>query len=345
MNNEIWQQLLLLETSDFVFDWHKKIKKQKLNKQRISEITSAAKQGREYFRNSLQAHTSVRSLLTFYGVASLSRAALLLLKEGTGEPSLTQGHGLTAVEWKKNLSGDILSSIQKIGNLKVKTTSGLLSDLINSTENTICLHIHSSGVDCGLIYNLPPLNIEIEFEALITRIPDLFEYLPKDSELKSAHMNNLKNTEEGAYINANTKQIKSIIDHYTSKGYSIAEKNEKIDLFAPHEIFNQAPLQFIHTYINKSFSRIPKIYITTPLSGSAYYSQIAITYILSYFLGMLTRYFPTQWVALSNGTKGDRYWPAISAAQRYIEHSFPELILELIQHKLDEAEKEEQKKE
>jgi YaaC-like protein len=58
---------------------------------------------------------------------------------------------------------------------------------------------------------------------------------------------------------------------------------------------------------------------------------------LAYFMGMLTRYFPTHWVALHSGTKGDRLWPTISATQNYVESVFPELVIELIYDSLSES--------
>jgi hypothetical protein len=58
---------------------------------------------------------------------------------------------------------------------------------------------------------------------------------------------------------------------------------------------------------------------------------------LAYFLGILTRYFPTHWVALHSGTKGDRLWPTINAAQNYVVSVFPELVIEMINDSLSES--------
>ena len=58
---------------------------------------------------------------------------------------------------------------------------------------------------------------------------------------------------------------------------------------------------------------------------------------LSYILGMLVRYFPTHWMALIQGDKGDALWPAINRIQQLVENSFPELVVELIQHTLKKA--------
>lgn len=74
MDKEIWQQLLSLEDRDVTQQWFSKLHGRKLNVRRAKEINAAAKQAREYFRNASNSNYSVRPLLTYYGVASLSRA-------------------------------------------------------------------------------------------------------------------------------------------------------------------------------------------------------------------------------------------------------------------------------
>ena len=80
MDQEIWQRLLSLESSDIVQSRFLTINRRELNIRRTKEINAAARQAREYFRNASKSDFSVRPLLTFYGVASLSRALLLLLR-------------------------------------------------------------------------------------------------------------------------------------------------------------------------------------------------------------------------------------------------------------------------
>jgi hypothetical protein len=43
-------------------------------------------------------------------------------------------------------------------------------------------------------------------------------------------------------------------------------------------------------------------------------SQLSITYMIGFVLGMLARYFPTHWVSLAQGNKGDSLWPALNRA-------------------------------
>jgi hypothetical protein len=179
MDAKIWQQLLGLESVDIVKDWHKKAFDLELNARRAKEITSAAKQAKEFFRNGEDAATTVKSLLTFYGVASLSRATALLLQPGSGEESLGKGHGLETKDWSDTLSGDLSPALGRLGSLKIVTTNGLFSDFVSRTENRIPLHVRSSGVDWRLTYPQPPLGLQLTLDDLLCRLPDLWRILPK----------------------------------------------------------------------------------------------------------------------------------------------------------------------
>ena len=94
-----------------------RIHERQLNARRAAEINSASRQAREYFRNAGVSDYSVRPLLTFYGVASLSRALLLLMKRKGGEECLAAGHGLETLGWRDVMSGDIAASVKQLGDI------------------------------------------------------------------------------------------------------------------------------------------------------------------------------------------------------------------------------------
>lgn len=330
MNSDTWQELLLLETSDAVRSWHKALFDQELNTRRVAEITSAARQAREFFRNAAQAHTSVRSLLSFYGVASLSRATLLLFKPGTGEAGLAQGHGLTAADWTTTISGETHLALSRLDSLQVRTCSGLFSDFVRQTKNLLCVHINSSAVEARVPYEVPATETRLCLRDLLSRLPDVLRYLPSDRDKNAVIVSETSFTRQnGFFTKLNTEQFAPIAPYFAGMGYQITQVGEHTKLSCTAEMFDARTPLFTHAYVGKSFG-IPTLHIASPLERGVCYSQTALTYVTSYFLGMLTRYFPTQWVALSSATKGDSLWPAISAAQRYVETSFPELILELI---------------
>lgn len=167
MDREVWQQLLSLESRDVTKQWFHKLHGHTLNSGRAEQINAAAKQAREYFRNASNSDYSVRPLLTFYGVASLSRSLLLLLKREGGEEAMTPGHGLTTVDWKTHFSGETSKGLKSLLNLKVKTCEGLFNDFIKGTKNTTCIHVRSSGVDWKISYDVPDIGKQISLGDLL----------------------------------------------------------------------------------------------------------------------------------------------------------------------------------
>jgi len=332
MNSEIWQQLLSLESRDITAEWFSRIHSRELNARRAKEINSAAKQAREYFKNADSSGHSVKPLLTFYGVASLSRALLLLLKKQGGEEGLTGSHGLETVDWGAVFSGEVANGLQKIGDLRIRTRTGLFTDFLTHTNNRISIHVNSSRVDWHICYDLPPIGTELTFDELLSRIPDLqTDYQNISVGKRYSSINEMTFSEENGF-RAKTKKsdFDSFRSFYESAGFVISDETDWAILTADNKKFSENLPQFVHSYIHKTFGTIPALYLSEPFQGSARYSQLGIAYMVSYVLGMLVRYYPTHWVSLTQGDKGDTWWPTTNRAQHFVENSFPELVIELI---------------
>ena len=341
LNHETWQHLLGLESVDVVCEWHQKICNLELNTRRAVEITSSAKQAREYFRNAANSANTVRPLLTFYGVTSLARSTLLLLKPRNGEESITKGHGLETVDWSRTLSGDLSTALKTMGELKIRSCSGLFNDFLTQTNNRICMHIRSAAVDWRLTYQLPSHGEELTLAALLSTIPDLEKVVPESGHNPSyASVNELTYSHaEGFVAKVDSKKIGAFGNSYTDLGYEFTQDSGLLRITCDNHTFENSTPQFMHTYVNKMFDAIPTLHIVKPIRNDIRFSQLSITYALAYILGMLARYFPTQWIALHSGAKGDGLWPAIHAAQNYVELAFPELIIELIHDMLADRER------
>lgn len=331
MNKEIWQSLISLENQEYVKSVYHKSFNKSLNSRRAKEINSSAKQAREYFRNANNSTFSVRPLLVFYGVTCLSRSLTLLMTKNGGEESLTAGHGLTTDNWSTELSGNLSSALKNIGNLKVKTTSGLFTDFINGTENIMNFHVRSSGVDWFINYPIPPQGKIVSFSQLLCRLPDLhqdFKNLGK--KIQYSTVNEMTYSDKGFTCKVRKNDFDLFSDWFLNNGYEVTDVGDWTTIKCSAENFIEKNPQFIHSYVQKSFGSIPSLYISKPFDNDSRYSQLGITFLASYFLGMMVRYYPTQWTELINGGAGDNYWPIINRLQNYVEQTFPELIVELI---------------
>jgi hypothetical protein len=332
LNQEVWQQLLSLESMEIVRKWYKTIHGRSLNECRTKEINAAARQAREYFRNANNSNFSVRPLLTFYGVTSLSRALLLLLGTNGGEANLTGAHGLKTVEWKNVLCGKSSVRLDLLDELKIETCGGLFYDFVKGTDNRISIHVRSEGVDWWLSYGTPELGEQFSFADILARIPDLEkDYINISSEVKYAVVNDMTyKPEVGFQVKVHKARFDTFKDAYTTLGYAVSCDDNWCDVVCDTETINRSKPLFMHTYIQKQFNAIPVLHIVEPFPRSSNYSQLCITYITSYFLGMLVRYYPTQWMSLIQGDKEDALWPTLNRAQNFVENSYPDLVIELI---------------
>jgi hypothetical protein len=201
--------------------------------------------------------------------------------------------------------------------------------------------VSSSAVDWRLPYDCPAIGEELTLDDLMSRIPDLFgEYRRSSRAVNYTQIHTMTYTEENGFTaKVRAEQFTSLKDSYARLGFNITQDGDSCDLKCDNQTFAHSIPQFMHAYVNKMFGSIPTIHLVKPFESGSRYSQLAITYMLSYCFGMLTRYFPTHWVSLLSGDKGDGLWPAINAGQKYIDSSFPELIIELIHDTLDQKNK------
>lgn len=331
-NQEIWQQLLSLESRDITQKWFARIYSRELNARRAREINAAAKQAHEYFRNASNSSYTVRPLLTFYGVASLSRALLLLLKADGGEEGLTAGHGLETVGWGDVMSGDIAAGLTRLGDLKIRTRAGLFSDFVKHTNNRISIHVSTAGVDWRLWYDIPKSDEEFSVADLFSRIPDLQQDYSNISDvIRYASVNEMTYThDKGFRAKVSKKPFSQFKAVYEGFGYTATYEGDWCIITCDAKTLEKEKPLFIHSYMHKMFGMFPRLFLAEPFSGGARYSQLCITYMVSYVLGMLVRYYPTHWISLVQGAKGDSMWPTINRAQQLVEQSYPELVSGLI---------------
>ena len=341
MNREIWQRLLSLESHEITRRRFNRLHSRSLNARRTREINASAKQAREYFRNANASDYTVRPLLSYYGVASLSRALLLMLKMDGGEEGLAQGHGIETVGWREVMSGNAAQSLAHLGNLRIRKCMGLFSDLLKYTKNRNPIHVYSAAVDWCVCYDIPETPDPISVADLFSRIPDLREDYSKISKAtRYASVQELTySNEEGFMAKIVPNPSSNIEETYKGFGYTVGGSGDARILTGDSNTIENEPPMLIHTYLSKMFGSIPSLYISEPFPGGARFSQLCVTYLLSYVLGMLVRYFPTHWISLVQGSKGDSMWPTINLAQQIVEYTYPELVAELIDDIINRADR------
>ncbi len=261
-----------------------------------------------------------------------------MLKRDGGEETLAGGHGLLTVDWGKHLSGDPSIGLKALMELKVQTSSGLFSDFVEETKNRTCIHINSSGVQWGINYDIPEQGKQISLGDLFARIPDLFkDYSNISSDIRYSPVNELSfDRQNGFKAKVHDEHFSTFKDAYQNMGYKVETQEKWSTLTCDAETFEKNTPLFIHSYVQKTFGAIPNLHIAEPLQDSFAFSQLCITYMVAYYLGMLVRYYPTHWISLLQGDKGDGLWPTINRAQQFVEMTYPELVIEMIYDLLKE---------
>ncbi|MBY6050030.1 YaaC family protein [Vannielia litorea] len=331
LDASVWSKLSWLESQDAVGTSYERLHKRSLNTRRRLEITAAAKQAREYFVQASRSDLSVRPLLTFYGVSSLSRACVLLIGKHEGESSLQTGHGLRQVGWRNKLNGNLATALEGLNALSVETCDGLYLDLAKHTNNQNCLHTNSSAVDWSVSYEVPQSGQCVSLESLVSRMPDLKEELTTSGiESRFEMVNNISYSQDsGLLIKKGNKKSSSVFLAYEELGYTRNSDVGSEKLSCSSDIFAKSPVQLLNSLVDLPFP-VPNLFLVEPLWGGV--SQICFTFKISFILGMLARYFPTHWMNLINGAKGDRHRSIIIKCQRVVEVTFPFLIEELIRY-------------
>lgn len=69
------------------------------------------------------------------------------------------------------------------------------------------------------------------------------------------------------------------------------------------------------------------LFLVVPLEGGINLSLLVKLFVVSYFLGMLVRYYPTHWLALQNRQKGDFMLPMVREVVNLIDSQFLALLL------------------
>ena len=284
-NQEVKQQLLQLENRDVVKKWFKKIHNRKLSTLRAKEINAAAKQSAEYFRNAENASYSVRPLLTYYGVYTLSRALVLLFKSQGGENTLKEGHGLGTDNWSHILVGEDASShLRDIGKLRVKSSKGLFSELVKETKNHITIHVNTTGIDWGISYKIPETGLVFTLDELVSRIPDLQPDLKElGIEEKFLRVNGLSYNEENGFSCDVYGNNENVLSSYKGHGFQCASKGNGSNITCTSEQLKNFLPQFLHKYVQKDFGTIPSLYLLAPFDDNMRLSEIAVAFLMSYY--------------------------------------------------------------
>lgn len=340
MDRKLWEPLQRFESRDFLTRHYKKLHGRSLNAQRAHEIGACFTQGREYFSSASTASETVKPLLLYYGVASLSKGTTLLKDRNKSEESLTPAHGLTTVDWANILNG----GISEVLNLRIQASRGLFSEFVLAVGNEqsyVWLDKHnrpgSFKNDFGEISFLKDSS-QLTLADLLSREPDLLH----EFEIANDGWGNI---DLGSVVALdNVLRI-----HFTfnpgvdpKKVLEMHRFPDKATLSVePNPMYRHIPqLQTLCVEIPASGDVRKRLvplavdqgngmeWIIRPLPNGDNIVDIHRLFMESFILGMFSRYFPSKWMSLLRSEKGDIARSVVLAAIARIEDRFPHLLCE-----------------
>ncbi|MXN30003.1 YaaC family protein [Delftia sp. CH05] len=332
-----WEQLSLFESTDYVRKWYKRRHKYELNLQRSREITSNFTQAKEYFASSKNSATTVKPLLLYYGVLSLSRGLILLLDKNKSESSMAQSHGLEVVKWRETLSKPKNSVLD----LKIRTTKGTFRELVSATTNMEFVSVVNMPDRNAGMYHYEfkrPLfagddNVQISLDDLLSRSSRLLGmYSECTGRNERAHLGQILSFQTHAEVCI--IQSQDMCKDLLIAGKRLPEMESKFN-----SIDSRFPIPTLNfTVKGNDFNDIkqhlpiishqsgPMQYIIEDFPNGDIMSTLLRMFLLSYYMGMLVRYFPSHWIALIQNQVGDTIQPLLLASVTDIQVNFPKLV-------------------
>ena len=341
-----WHEISRFESNDLVKIWYEKTHGKSPPADKISQINAFFKQGREYFNNAAGADMSVKPLLLYYGVLSLSRGTVLLLDISKKEESLKKKHGLEVVDWGHTLSGGIKNVLE----LKIKATDGTFRELVDvcpNIQNEQCFYFPTK-TKVVVDHDLGP--IKFASDGGLLSLDDLLSRLMQTA------------SDYQGITERKSKWFPVVVTvHSTETHFALISPHvlpELLELVDEKSVFVQ---QTLKTWPNIEIETIPQVSLVfkhetekahqrkfpvfhyaeghQTMTGILDFpnkdklSEFFKLYLVSYALGMLARYYPSKWMALLLNAPGDFAQPLLVKAIQAIESDFPrELSRQVRQH-------------
>ena len=340
-DHRIWEQISIFESNDFLGKWYTQRHGRGLNAARKREIGSNFTQGREYFHSAGAAAASVRPLLLYYGVLSLSRGVILLLDRNKKEENLKPSHGLEVVDWGATLS----DGIENVLDLRVRATNGTFGELAYASKNRQATAWWSAPKMVIGSFSVEHKWPQFTSDKTVVTLDDL---LSRDQRFLSlyerttgrptkVHLSEIVADGNGVEISVLPTSASARLNFSSAFGLpidvTVARRENARRLPIPNYFFRLVgddrnrlkPTLPVSQYVGND-----GMFILEDFPNGDRMSELLRTFLISYILGMLVRYFPSRWIGLLRNEKGDVAQPILTAAVNAVERDFPRLVSEAL---------------
>lgn len=271
-------------------------------------------------------------------MATLSRGLVLFLSPRLRETQLKEGHGLDRRSWKQVLH----SSPVSFADLAVRPSSGLFRHLLNVAGEKSYFRHRSPEVNVATNMPVPDIGAEFTFGNIAARIPDLSDQYAAWHGIRPPFVPIVSFNRADSGLRYEFELPKNLLG---PASMSVPELSELgVETLFPEDncpnlsvngtgdsvvvSYDQPFLPFLAQQTEHAGKS--HIVIYSPLESKQYFNPLAASFMLSYILGMLCRYFPTTWVNLTRSEKGDAVYPLVVRASDWIQWIFPALVIDIL---------------
>ena len=318
-----WISLLPYQTIDIVSEYYYKRHQRELNSYDSRSIISHFRQARAFHDNVKHSDLSVKPLLQYYCINSLSKGMIYLLDCTKKEESLCPSHGLKISNWNECIK------TKNFGDMQFKIQDGAFKSLIDATNNCNYIWHNSDSVNHSEIMPKPSDDSDFLLSDILKTIPNLHDeyYLWFKEDPIYVFINEMNPIGyefkiEPYYANADTNEG---VEPYLHEHYEILKVNGSTT-FKP-KLLTYRP---VFQYWNWGSTNCGRACIVPHICTKFSLNMISSMFALSFFMGMLSRYYPTTWISILHGGKGDKCFPYLYSAIEYIEEYFPICVLDFL---------------
>lgn len=327
-----WDTIANYEASDIVRARYQAKHTWQPNAAHSREISSPFTQARHYFESAKNADKTVKPLLMYYGVTSLSRGLVLFLTRKQRSSQLTPSHGLSILDWQSVLS----KSNPNFEDLKITVnSSGSFTDILRATDNRGLLRVGSSAVNHKTSEGIVTKGSIITFGELLTRLPELIGQLQfwQTPLCVPVQVEKISGSQESSitisrWVGAYVKE--DLVIDIVGSGHCELVSVDNTCIIVRTKMDGTTSASITDLILTNSLG-IGDLYLAKRYDSGAKLGKIAQLFAVSYILGMLVRYFPMSWSDLIHQRIDASALPTIFRVIDCIEILYPQIVVDFLE--------------